>query len=249
MKIIFLVIFLFLESCILNRSVLAQHFESPSYIIDWGNFNMTSGSKSSASYKITDTVGQNAPGQYDNTGYTIKSGFQYAYETQYAFSFAIDDLTIDLGTLVSGVASTATNIITVSSPSGHGYDVYASESHPLTQGIGITIPDTKCNSDTCSESVSGVWTSSSAYGFGFNAIGINSSDVATGVGTSTIFPDNTYFRQFANVRASETPQIIMTENSPRQDRRARITYKANIAPLQTAGNYDNSVTFTAIPKY
>lgn len=245
-----IVSFLFLVSSFLFPIIaLAQHFESPSYIIDWGNFNMTSGSKSSQNYKITDTVGQNAPGQYDSQGYIIKSGFQYAYENQYAFSFAIDNLSVELGSLVPGVATTTTNIITVSSPSGHGYDVFASQNHPLSQVIGITIPDTGCNSGTCSESVSGIWTSATAYGFGFNAIGINSSGTVTGVGTSTIFPDSTYFRQFANTRTSEPQQVVMSENSPREGRRARISYKANISSLQAAGNYENSVTFTAIPKY
>lgn len=234
---------------ILNSPALAQHFESGSYVIDWGNFNMTSGSKTSSNYRLTDTVGQNAPGQYDSNGYIVKSGFQYLYESNIKFSFAITDLTVDLGTLVPGVASTATNIISVSSPAGHGYEIYASENRPLTQAVGYTIPDTTCNSGTCTQSISGIWTSATAYGFGFNAIGINSSNVATGVGTSSIFTDSTYFRQFANVKASESPQIIMSHNLPANNHRARISYKANISPLQTAGNYENSITFIAVPKY
>lgn len=241
---VFLVLFIFF-----TNKIFAQHFQSNSYIIDWGNFNMTSGSKTSTNYKLTDTVGQNAPGQYDSAGYIVKSGFQYLYETNIKFSFAISDLTIDLGILVPGVATTATNIITISSPAGHGYDIYASENRPLTQSVGYTIPDTTCDSGTCTQSVSAVWSSASAYGFGFNSIGINTSGVATGVGTSSIFANGTYFRQFANRLASESPQIIMSHNLPAKDHQARITYKANISARQTAGNYENSITFTAIPKY
>ena len=68
---------------------LAQTFDSTSYHIDWGNFNMTSGKKTSTNYQLTDTVGQNAPGKFTSNGYTVKSGFQYIYDSMEKFSFAI----------------------------------------------------------------------------------------------------------------------------------------------------------------
>lgn len=231
-----------------TNKVFAQHFESDSFQIDWGNFNMTSGNKTSTNYRLSDTVGQNAPGQYDRTGYILKSGFQYIYDTFYQFSFSIDDLSIDFGVLVPSIGSTDSNIITVTSPSGNGYEILVHENHPLSLASGTTIPDTNCNSG-CNEYTSGVWTNSSAYGFGLNALGINSSGVTTGIGTSNYFSDSTYFRQFANYAAAETPQVIMSENSPAKSRSARITYKANISPQQAAGNYENAIIFTAIPKY
>jgi hypothetical protein len=231
---------------ILNTNfVLAQHFTSPSYIIDWGNFNITSGKKSSANYSLTDTVGQNAPGLYTSTGYKVKAGFQYIYDTFNQFSFSIDDLNIALGTLVPGVASTATNIITITTPSGHGYQIMAHVNHPLSLLTGTTIPNTTCNiGATCTVSSANVWNSVSAYGFGFNAIGIDTSGTVTGVGTSSYFLNNTYYRPF-----SSTGQIIMSEDSPIANHSARVSYKANISSLQSAGNYQNAVIFTAVPKY
>jgi hypothetical protein len=229
--------------------VIAQHFSSADYIIDWGNFNMTSGQKSSANFIVTDNVGQNAPGPYTSTDFVLKSGFEYIYDTFNQFSFSIDNLSINLGTLAAGIASTATNIISITTPSGHGYQVMAQENHPLAQSTGITIPDTACNiGSTCTESVSGVWNSPAAYGFGFNAIGINSSGVTTGIGTSGYFLDNTYFRAFAAV-PPKASQIIMSENSSAKNRYARISYKANISAIQSAGSYQNAIIFTAVPKY
>ena len=228
---------------------LAQHFESSSYIIDWGNFNITSGKKTSANYQLTDTVGQNAPGQYDSSGYILKSGFQYIYDTFNQLSFQIDDLSIELGTLTPQSPSTDSNIITISTPSGHGYQITAHQSHPLWINASSYIPDTTCDSGTCSETSSGVWTQNTAYGFGFNAMGIGSSGENTGIGTSSLFPDQTYYRQFANATDSEIPQTIMEEDSPVKDRSARITYKANISTLQAAGQYQNSIIFTAVSKY
>ena len=226
--------------------IIAQHFSSSSYNIDWGNFNITSGSKTSANYSLTDTVGQNAPGPYTSNGYALKSGFQYIYDTFNQFSFSIDNLSIALGSLTPDIGTTGSNILTVTTPSGHGYQVTAQENHPLSLSSGTTIPDTKCDSGTCTATFSDVWTSSSAYGFGFNAIGINSSGVATNIGTSSYFTDSTYFRPFAPLGSA---QIIVSENLPVKNHSARITYKANISSLQSAGNYQNSIIFTAVPKY
>jgi hypothetical protein len=128
----------------------------------------------------------------------------------------------------------------------------AHENHPLALMSGTSIPDTSCNvGSTCTISSSNVWNNSTAYGFGFNAMGISGSGVATGVGTSNYFTDNTYFRPFANyIAIPPVPnQIIMAENSPVKSHSARISYKANIPPSQAAGNYQNAIIFTAIPKY
>lgn len=224
--------------------VNAQHFTSASYIIDWGNFNITSGKKTSTNYSLTDTVGQNAPGPYQSTGYIVKSGFQYIYETFNQFTFVIDNLDINLGTLVAGVASTATNTITISTPSGHGYQILTQYNHPLSLTSGTTIPDTSCDSGLCTPSLSAVWNSTSAYGFGYNVIGINSSAVATGIGTSSYFGNSTYFRPF-----SSTGRVVMSEVSPVQNRSARVSYKTNISTVQAAGNYQASIIFTAVPHY
>lgn len=220
---------------------LAQSFTSPSYHIDWGNFNMTGGKKTSTNYILTDSVGQNAPGQYDNTGYTLKAGFQYAYVQDYKFSFSIDNLDINFGSLVPDIGNTQSNIITISTPSGHGYEIFSLENSPLTNiNTNITIPDTTCDSNDCDQTTSGVWTQNNTYGFGFNA---------TGDGTSNYFPNTTYFRQFANLKTNETPQIFMSENVPVNNHSAKITYKINIPAVQSSGSYQNNINFIAVPKY
>ena len=234
--------------------VLAQHFVSNSYIIDWGNFNITSGNKSSTTYKLTDTVGQNAPGQYNTTDYIIKSGFQYSYDVVAPFSFQISSLAINFGSLVPGIGVTATNTVTIATPSLNGYQIMALENHPLRNAVGSTIPNVACDSapgDPCTITTSKPWTLNTTYGFGFNAAGINSSGTVTGIGTSNYFTDTNYYRPFAN--AVNTPpdnaQILMSNSSPTKSQSARISYKVNISATQTAGNYDNGIIFIAIPKY
>ncbi|MFA6518275.1 MAG: hypothetical protein WCV93_01325 [Candidatus Shapirobacteria bacterium] len=219
----------------------SQHFESATYTIDWGNFNMTSGKKSSNNYSLTDTVGQNAPGQFDSNGYTAKMGFQYIYDILInKFSFEIDNLDLNFGSLTPNVGTTLTNTLTITTPSGHGYDVTVSQNHPLTNSIGQTIPDTTCNLANCSETTSALWDDDSKYGFGIGA---------SGPGATTYFATTSHYRQFANQATSEIPQIIASENSPVKDHINQITYKVNISPLQPEGQYQNSINFTAIPKY
>lgn len=239
----FLIAFLFL-STIYDRTskiAFAQIFDSASYHIDFGNFNMTSGSKRSPNYRLTDTVGQNAPGQYDKNGYTIKAGFQYIYQQNTPFSFEISNLDLEFGSLTPNVGSTVTNTLTINSPLSFGYEILAIADHPLTTiGDNSVIPDTKCDTNVCSDSISGPWTESSTYGFGFNA---------SGVGASSYFTDSTEFRRFANASLNETPKTIVSETTKAIDHSALITYKINISPNQAAGTYQNSINFIAVPKY
>lgn len=248
-KILWILIFGFWILFSLKPLAHARRFQSDSYIIDWGLLNMTSGQKSSTNYNLTDTAGQIAPGQYTGSTYIVKAGFQYIYDTIISFSFVIDDLDIALGTLVPQVGSTQTNTITISTPSGNGYQIIAHENHPLQISPSVQIADTTGDNGLATESVSDTWTESDTYGFGFNAIGINNSGAVTGIGTSNYFSDGTYFRQFADYSTNETQQTIMSEDAAVSDRQARLSYKVNISTIQAAGNYQNAVTFTAVPKY
>jgi hypothetical protein len=247
---IFLILFLFFSLFYFKKNIMAQSFTSPSYNIQWGNFNMTGGKKASTDFILTDTVGQNAPGKFTSTGFVVKSGFQYAYDQLSKFSFKIDNLDINFGHLVPNVGSTQTNIVTVTTPSGKGYDILAVVNHPLLiNNSSATIPDTSCDSGTCTKTTSAVWTNSNKFGFGFNAIGIDTSGVVTNIGTSNFFTDSTYYRPFPSLSNSDSPQVFMTESRAVKDHSARITYKINISPYQSAGFYQNSISLIAIPKY
>ena len=219
-----------------------ERMESNSYKIRFPNLNMTSGSKSSSNYNILDTLGQTAPGEYDSTGFKVKAGFPYI-KTIIPFSFTISDLSIDFGTLVPGVfpSPLPTNTLTISSGGAAGYSVTAIEDRPLTAQSGTaTIPDTTCDSDGCSETTAGVWTNTAKYGFGYN---LNGNDVPAA------FVNLTYFKQFADASQSETAQIVMSSSNVGKSRTATVTYKVNVAATQTAGDYENAITFIATPTY
>jgi hypothetical protein len=241
---------LFLGICLLGlpKQSCAQRFQSNSFVIEWGNFNMTGGTKSSTNYHLTDTVGQMAPGQYDNSSYTIQAGFQYIYNTFNKFRFSINDpdLTIDFGNLTPNIGTTASHSISISCPAGHGYQIMARQNHPLSiTNSGITIPDTSCNiGSTCTPSSSAIWNTTNSYGFGYNTIGTDANDNPSGIGTSQYFSDINYYRPFSTIA-----QYIMAETKPVNNRNARVTYKVLIPSSQSSGKYNNSIIFIAVPNY
>jgi hypothetical protein len=244
-KVIILIIIFALLS---KKIIFAQRFQSDNFVIEWGNFNMTGGTKASATYHLSDTVGQIAPGEYNSGAYTVESGFQYIYNTFNKFRFTINDsdLAIDFGYLSPGIATTASHTITIYCPAGHGYEILAKENHPLQiLSSGHTIPDTTCNiGSTCTPSSANTWTESSSFGFGYNTLGINNSGTVTGVGTSQFFSSDTKYRPF-----SVNANTIMSENHPVQNHSAKVTYKALIDTNQAAGNYETSINFIAVPNY
>ena len=234
--IFFVLLFFFLST----HLIYSQHFTSDSYIIDWGNFNLTSGRKTSVNYRLTDTVGQNAPGFSEGDSLRIKAGFQYIYDMSRVISFTIDKLNIDFGTLVPGIGVTDTNLLTVTTPSGRGYQIMAQENHPLWINSSNFIPNATCDLGDCTATLSSPWTSSSKYGFGYNV---------TGIGATAYFPGSTYFRPFADFSQNQESVIIASESKPVKDRQATVTYRVLVSPLQSAGNYENYITYTLVPRY
>jgi hypothetical protein len=223
--------------------IWAERLESDSYVIQFGNFNMTSGEKSSSSYNVTDTVGQTGAGpfgSYGSSSYFVGSGFQYIYQID-TFGFRLSSVAIDLGTLTPNVHSTASHNIGITTRGAGGYTVYAYELHPLRHSNGTTtIADTTCNAGTCTQTTAGVWTTQTIPGFGFNMSG---NDVAAD------FTNSTYFRQFADRSSAETMQAIMSSSNIAANRVATVTYKAGVSGNQAAGNYQTGVVFVAVPGY
>jgi hypothetical protein len=221
--------------------IVHANMSSDNYIIQMGNFNITSGEKSSDNFKVTDTVGQTAPGQFGQSGYIVKSGFQYIYVKD-IFAFSISNTAVNLGELTPGAfSSPASTILSVSASGAQGYKVYAYESQPLTMENGVTtIPDTTCDTDTCSETIADSWSNTAKPGFGFSM---------TGTDILPDFENGTKFKQFANAKNFEAPQVIMQRTGYSKNRQATVQYKAAIAGNQVAGNYENTIIYIATPGY
>ncbi len=233
-------VLLTLISPIHHSTVHAQaSLESDNYRIQMPNFNSGAGIPSSNSYKLGSTIGQTAPGLYTSTGYLIRSGFQYIHSI-IPFSFSISNYLINFGTIIPQTPSTITSTLTVSAGGAGGYSVTAREEDALKSSNGVSIPDTACDSGTCTNSTAGVWTSNSVYGFGYNM---------TGDDIPADFVNSTYYRRFANKALSETDKVVMSSALVGRSRISTITYKINISSIQAAGNYQNKILFTALPSF
>lgn len=232
--------FFFSLSLLLVFSAQADRLESDSYVIQFGNFNMTAGEKSSASYKVTDTVGQTAPGPYTGSNYFIGSGFQYIYQIA-QFRFSISSTAIDLGLLTAGAHNSANHNISISTRGAGGYQVFAYELRPLTHSAGIdTVADTTCDNADCDETVAKAWVNQNIGGFGFN---ISGDDVPAD------FINNNYFRQFADNSSAEPMQVVMSSGNIAKNRTATVTYKAGLVGTESAGNYQTGIVYVAVPGY
>lgn len=224
-----------------HTPVFADTLTSPTFEINMSTINITGGQKSSTSYKVSDTVGQTAQGQFNSTGFVIKAGFQYI-RTLIPFSFRISNLDLNFGSLVPGTPTLLSNTLTVTTGSAFGYTVKTIEDHSLRLLGGVTtIPDTSCDlSLTCSLTDATPWTDNSRYGFGYNAQGtdVDASD----------FVNTTYYRPFP-VQNVDLPATVMSRSGVATDSAATVTYKINIAGDQPAGIYQNNIQYIAIPAF
>ena len=239
-KFIIFIIFIIIIMTITHR-VLAIPMDSSRFKMESANVEIAGGNKTSTSYKLADTVGQLAAGQYSSTGYVVKAGFQYLHSI-IPFRFSISDINIDLGTLVPGTSSIATTNLTVYFGGAGQYQVTAIEEGPLKTQSSNVIPDTSCDggANTCNESLAKIWSSASAYGFGY---GMSGNDI------STDFIDGTYFRPFPDRTAAESPSTIMTSINVGKNRQSTVTFKVNISSIQPAGSYQTVINFVATPSY
>lgn len=242
MKYFFVLLILNFSFLIFNLSEAnAVPMDSSRFKIESANVSVAGGSKSSDSYKLSDTVGQLAAGQFSSNGYVAKAGFQYLYSI-IPFRFSISNTNINFGTLAPNSPITGTTVLTVHFDDIGNYQVTAVEDGPLKTQSGNVIPDTACNGGgyTCSESVSKIWNSTTSYGFGYNI---------TGDDVPEDFIDNTYFRPFPDQTAGEVPVTIMTNNNVQKNRQSTVTFKTNISSVQPAGSYQTIISFVATPSY
>lgn len=219
----------------------ADYLSSPAFQIDMGTINITGGTKTSTSYRLTDTVGQTAQGEFNSSGYTIKAGFQYIF-TLTPFTFSISNLNLDYGSLVPGTPSLLSNILTVTTGSAYGYTIKTIEDHPLRlSGSLETIPDTACDLATpCAIADATPWTDNARYGFGYNAQGTDA--VAD-------FVNSTYYRPFP-IQGTDDPVTLASRTGVATSSAATtVNYKVNISGAQAAGTYQNAIQYIALPAF
>lgn len=227
--------------CLASDLSAQSSMSNSSFIIRFPNLNSFAGKPSNSEYSLGITGGQTAPGLYSGSNYKVRAGFQYI-KSIIPFTFTISSIFVDFGPIAPGAPVIRTNELTISNGSAYGYTVLASENHPLrVNATGISIPDTTCDTGTCSESTSAAWTSLTTFGFGYRCDNIVGTDCAAGFTSS----DN--FKQFASSESAELAQPVMAGSNVGRNLQTQITYKVNISSTQAAGAYENVITYIALP--
>ena len=237
----FLTFFLLLLS--VCKLAFADNIESNNYRVEFGNVNIGGEYLDSSTYDLSVSVGQSFAQKFSSDGYIVKAGFQYI-NSIIPFSFSISDTSIEFGTLTPmNPTPTPTTNLTVSFGGAGQYQVTAIEETALKTFDGLnSIPDTSCDGgdNTCTITSAKIWTSDTAYGFGYNMSG---DDIPAD------FTDSTYYRPFADRSQEGSPAVIMSSVNVGRDRQSTVTFKINISNIQAAGTYTGVINFTATPTY
>ena len=208
-----------------------------------GNFNTAAGHPSGGGFSLNLTVGQTAPGLYVGNNFKVRSGFQYI-NSIIPFSFSISNTFIDFGPLSPQTFYRRTTTLTISNGSAFGYQVTASENHPLlVPATGNIIPDTACDSgSTCTTTLANHWASFlSSFGFGYRCDNNSGTDCDPQFSTAS-----DYYRPFAS---SPSAVMVMSSTNVGRNKQSTITYQLNIAPSQAPGQYTNIINFIATPSF
>lgn len=217
----------------------AQEMRSQNFVINGGNFNMTSGNKSSTNFKLSDVVGQTAAGLFVSKGYYIQAGFLNSAAGA-IFSFSVTPNVVDFGNLNPNIPVAKTVQITIANGDTNGYSVRASENQPLTTSAGAEILDATCDggkTGICTQTQAAKWASNGSYGFGYRMAGLT---VPKDFGTDG------FFRPFPATRRNEQPILIMQSQAKKVTDTATMTMRVNIDFNQPVGQYRNVISFTAL---
>lgn len=242
--------------------------QSDEYRIQFGTIDSGGGKMTDPgddTYQLSSSLGQSAAKEFQSNGYVVKAGFQYIY-SRIPFTFYLSTIRVDLGTLLPNTPATGGITLKVSFGGAGQYLVTARADSPLTEIQGTDmISFTGCNGgvDTCTITNAKLWTSSSAYGFGY---GMTGQDIPAD------FISSSYFRPFANRITAEPAATIMQSSTVTADitptpatpytpapvltgvprtttHEAIITMKANTSGLQPAGTYVSVIRFLATPSF
>lgn len=145
------------------------------------------------------------------------------------FAFTLSDTLLDFGEVSPTNPITRTATIDISQGGAVGYSLLAVEDHELSSlEESSIIPDTACDSATCTDNLSSVWESLLTFGFGYR------------------IDDERVYRRFANRAKGELAQLMRVGQKVEQ---LKILHKLNIPATQEEGVYTNTIRFIAVPGF
>jgi len=232
-----LLITLILISVLLfSQSFVFSAMDSDNYQI-WADVISVGGGEdlSSDNYTLQDTLGQAVVGISSSTNYTSRAGYRYPeyFDGEPSITLSLGGGSVALGTLDTSAAKTGSHSLVVGTNSGTGLSVTYS---------GSTLT---CSACTTSNTIAGIGGSAVASTPGTSQFGLN---VIFSSGTSPFATSTASYTNGGNYAFFSGAEII-TSIGDINDTTFTVNYVANIAGSESAGDYDTTITFTALANF
>ena len=176
------VILIVLSILLINvRNVYAQvpsNYTSASYILSDPVFGEAGPYSQSTNFKEKNTLGQLVTGVSQSTNFILKSGFEYySGQSVPSITMSINTNSINFGNILPGTIykSPTNTIVTISSNSENGYNLYVNQNNNLQNQQGDSIPPVNNGATT---TAAAPYTSTSYNGLGYSCSTSNSFEQA-----------------------------------------------------------------------
>ena len=150
--------------------------------------------------------------------------------------------TVPFGALALNTFKEGAHTLTVSTNAVGGYSVTAVENDQLGKDGGTTpfIPDTPCDIGPCTHTSQQEWITNTNNGFGYSLDNDDAAAIAFEYSGGTWLA-----RQFAVTQETQAPVELFSSTTTADGENADICYRISVGSTQTAGDYENNLTYTA----
>lgn len=183
MRMLRVVAIAFMCACaFLGVTARAAVMQSAQYGLEFDSVNGAGLRSTSASFGTEDTAGELAPGYASSTSYTLHAGYQQTPVTTITLSAPPDVVLTPLTTTQNSAVGNAQWTVTTNNSAGYTLSVRASSTPALVGNAGRQFADLGATPAT--------WSVTSAYTFGFSALGSHVSTATWGTDADCIAGTN-----------------------------------------------------------
>lgn len=189
--------------------------------------------------KIYNTVSNNINAQENVTKgdkYTVTIPY-FEKSNKLPLGISLSTENINFGIVTSGEPILRTQTLSVFSKSKKGYSVFTAVDHGLTSASNTQIPNTSCDSGSCTSILSDKWELPLTYGFGYTCENRETCNKSFEGGL---------YRRFSSLESKESYAVIINGTTNTE---TNITYKLNVPPTQSQEPYQNTVYYILAPQF
>lgn len=187
--------------------------------------------------EIYKTISKTVNNQHDKTfgdKFTVTIPYFDDYN-KLPLGITLSSENINFGKVTSGEPIVRTQKINIFSKGKKGYSVFTAQNHGLSSSSNIQIPNTSCDSGSCTSVLSDKWNLPLTYGFGYTCENRETCNDSLQEGL---------YRRFASLESDESYAVILNGIGTTE---TNIVYKLNISPTQAEDSYNNTVYYILTP--